>query len=114
MAGVFSKKVEAASFGIGAVFEEVADIAHLNGASFQFKKSGAGTGTAKFQYSNDKVTWFDVPTAQFPLASAAVGAADPTSVMLHVDGIYANHLKVTYTNGVAVSTISGQWFGKPY
>ena len=86
------------------------DIINLSGASFHVVKTGAGNGTAKLQYSNDGTNWVDVPTAQFPLASAVIGAGAVNTV-LQVAGIYTALIRVTYTSTNA-SVVSGKWVGK--
>lgn len=71
-------------------------------------KTGAGTGTAKLQHSNDGTNWVDVNTTTFPNATGAVSAG-AASTYLTCDTA-AHWVRVTFTeagtNSVTISAVT--------
>lgn len=108
-----SKKIESVTIAVAGVLSNVFDMTNLKSAALQLHKTGAGTGTAKLQWSNDQTTWQDVPTAQFPGASQVVGAG-AVEIYLYAQDIPFGFVKVTYTGAVDTSTFTGFWLGKVY
>lgn len=92
-----------------ATYTEALEIANFKFVSVQMNKTGAGTGTAKLQHSNDGTNWVDVNTTVYPNATAAVGAG-AQSVFLTCESAASNiRLSFTEANVGTVSITNVLW-----
>lgn len=89
------------------------DMTNQGSVSCQVNTSGAGlTGTAKLQQSNDGVTWFDFPAAQYPNASKAI--ASNGAVMLEADKVTAAFVTLSVAVSVGTAATTFSMLGKEY
>lgn len=91
------------------------EMANLKSVSVQMTKTGAATGTAKLQWTNDGTLWTDVNTTLQPNATFTVTGGANTIALLadNVPGAVVRVL-MTESNTGTGSITGGKWFGKIY